>query len=58
MTLKELLGAVTPVAATGDLSAKATDLCVDSRQARRGSVFFAARGAKTDGNRFAKSACE
>lgn len=58
MILKDLLRAAPPVRLAGGERAEVRGLTHDSRLVRPGWVFFALPGSKTDGNRFAKKACE
>ncbi|MBI4375082.1 MAG: UDP-N-acetylmuramoyl-L-alanyl-D-glutamate--2,6-diaminopimelate ligase [Elusimicrobia bacterium] len=58
MRLKELLGAITPLKVAGRSELDIAGVCHDSRRARRGDLFFALAGSRTDGNRHARQACE
>jgi len=61
MVLTELLDALheaqVPVEHDGP-DVRLSGLCIDSRQARPGDLFFAANGSRTDGLRFAQQAVE
>lgn len=48
----DLIQALPVTSSGGDLGTVVTDVCYDSRLARRGSLFVAMRGGYTDGHRF------
>src|SRR5262245_49989625 len=52
MTLRELLSGLKVRAVSGDLETEILGLAYDSRQVQTGTLFFAIRGARIDGNRF------
>ncbi len=52
MTVRELIAALDPPAATGDLDTEISRIAYDSRQAASGVMFAALRGAKIDGHEF------
>ena len=52
MKLREILAGSEVVHLSGPAEADITSIAYDSQRAGRGTLFFALRGAKTDGNRF------
>ncbi len=56
--LATLLAATTVTASNTDPQTRVESLCCDSRKAAPGALFFALRGAKTDGTQFAAQAAE
>ncbi len=56
--LKQLLAGLDVVAFSGDMKVPVTGLTNDSRRVRRGDVFFALTGARTDGHRFISEAID
>ena len=52
MKLTELLAGSEVVQVSGPAEADITSIAYDSQRAGRGTLFFALRGVKTDGNRF------
>ncbi len=59
MTLGELLASIDdrPLAVRGDAGVEVGGVAADSRLVRRGDVFFALAGSRTDGARFVGEAC-
>jgi UDP-N-acetylmuramoyl-L-alanyl-D-glutamate--2,6-diaminopimelate ligase len=57
-SLNQLLTGVTTKAVHGDTARPVEALCLDSRQARPGSLFAAVRGTQTDGHQFIGKAVE
>lgn len=58
MKLRDLLKKVKVVELQGDDSVEILSLCYDSRKAGEGSLFFAIKGFRQDGNQFVKDAVE
>ena len=58
MKLAELLSGVELVQLSGPSDARITSIAYNSAQVRPGTLFFALRGEKTDGNRFVADAIE
>lgn len=58
MRLNSLLQGIETVATFGDLQVEIGSLCYDSRQATRGSLFFALPGVQTDGHQYITEALE
>ena len=58
MRLRDLASAARARRLSGDADREVTGLRHDSRQVQPGDLFFAVPGAKTDGNRHVKAACE
>ena len=56
MKLEQLLGAVDAPRVAGDSDIEIEGLYYDSRQVRRGGLFFALRGVKSDGSLFVEAA--
>lgn len=56
MLLKQLLEAVEPLTANGNLEINIESICYDSRQAQPGSLFVAVQGYKTDGHQYINNA--
>ncbi|MBN2806440.1 MAG: UDP-N-acetylmuramoyl-L-alanyl-D-glutamate--2,6-diaminopimelate ligase [Prolixibacteraceae bacterium] len=58
ITLNELLNEVTTISITGSITAGVEGLAFDSRKVDKYHVFFAIRGAHTDGHRYMDTAIE
>lgn len=58
MTVREACEATGALLVAGDAEAEVTSVCIDSRQAREGSLFVAFAGQRVDGNRFVCGAAE
>jgi len=58
MELRELLAGADVIRITGDPGVEITGLAYDSRQATRGSLFFAYRGQTVDGHAYAQAAVD
>src|ERR1051326_2939728 len=58
MRLRELLKGCSVLTFSGDLDVDIVGLNYDSREVFPGSLFFAVRGTRTDGNRFIPKAIE
>ncbi len=56
--LDELLKAIRPLEVTGNPDVSITGVACDSRRVERGSLFFALRGEKLDGNQYIPTAME
>ena len=53
MLLKELLKEIEPTETAGAVDGlEVTDVCIDSREAKPGSMFIAIRGAEADGHAY------
>jgi UDP-N-acetylmuramoyl-L-alanyl-D-glutamate--2,6-diaminopimelate ligase len=57
-SLLKLLDATTVIESNADPQTRVDSLCYDSRKARPGALFFALRGARTDGSQFVAQAVE
>lgn len=57
-SLKELLDVMQPMETSGPGDVPIMQVCCDSRIAAPGSLFFALRGEKQDGNRFVRAAID
>ncbi len=55
-SLNELLNSLQPSEIKGSTEVSILRICCDSRQVEKGSLFFALRGEKLDGNRFVQEA--
>ncbi len=56
MTLRELLEKIPDTDTHGDINVSIASLTCDSREVLRGTLFFALRGAQTDGHRYIENA--
>lgn len=55
-TLAHILSPITATQVIGNTAIAVSSLCLDSRKAEKGSVFFAVRGSLTDGHKFISTA--
>lgn len=58
MTIQSLLTGLSPVSITGNTAAEVSDLVLDSRKIKPGAMFFALKGAVTDGHTYIATAIE
>jgi UDP-N-acetylmuramoyl-L-alanyl-D-glutamate--2,6-diaminopimelate ligase len=58
MKLKELLKNIEVKSVTGSLDVEITDVCIDSRQVKPGTLFVAIKGTQTDGHQYIGKAIE
>ncbi len=56
MKLKDVLRKVKPLETTGSMETEITDVQIDSRKVKKGSLFIAERGTQTDGHVFIPAA--
>ncbi|HEY6867245.1 MAG TPA: Mur ligase domain-containing protein, partial [Candidatus Eisenbacteria bacterium] len=56
MILRDLLGEIEVLEASGSLEIEVTGIAYDSRRVRRGDVFFALAGQRADGAAFVAQA--
>ncbi len=56
--LKDILYGVNITSSVGDMNVEVIDVCFDSRQVRKGSVFVAVKGTQTDGHQFIPQAIQ
>jgi len=56
--LKDILTQVATVSVTGDTSMEVNSLCIDSRAAAPGAMFFAIKGTQTDGHAYIDKAVD
>lgn len=56
MKLKDVLRKVKPLEAIGSMETEITDVQIDSRKVKKGSLFIAERGTQTDGHVFISAA--
>ena len=56
MKLSQLLSSIQPLAVVGSHDAEVVQLCLDSRKVSTGSLFFAVKGASTDGHQYIPTA--
>lgn len=56
--LRDILIGLPAAKTTGDTAKQVTELCIDSRKAKAGSVFIAVKGATVDGHDFIAKAIE
>ena len=56
MILEKLIQAVRPLSVSGDLSQEISAVCTDSREAVKGCLFIAAKGARSDGHDYIPAA--
>ena len=57
-TVANILSNIKTVQVLGDTSIAITALCLDSRKAEKGSVFFAVKGSLTDGHKYIPAVIE
>lgn len=57
-SLHDLLDSLRPTEIIGSTAVPISQICCDSRQVERGSLFFALRGERLDGNRFVQAAID